>query len=404
MQYIYAAKTARGQGRKGTIHCLNKAEARSILGEKGLKVEKLSIDLKGLADELWARLGYVPFLDKVLFTKHLSVMVKAGLPLDESLRILREQASSPAMKSVIRTLIKVIESGSPLSDGLRLFPKVFSDLYVNVIRAGERSGNLQKNLEDLSVQLAKSYELRSKVRSAMAYPVLVLISAVIIGLSLAFFVLPKILRLFKTFKVQLPLTTRVLIWFAELFDNHALLIALIVLVLAIFLPWLARRKSVRPLLHKFMIKIPVFGRISVNNNLALFCRTLGTSLTSGLPIIQAIDVTSKTFENLAYRRSLAGMSAQLQQGRSLSSTLAVNTLYPPIVYRMIAVGERTGKLDEVLMFLAEFYESEVDVTTKNLSTIIEPLLLIVIGLIVGGLALAIISPIYQITGSIGGVR
>lgn len=354
--------------------------------------------------EFLIRISPVSNLDRVLFTKHLAVMVRAGLPIDEALRILREQASSGTMKRVISSLISVIESGNALSDGMARFPRMFSPLYVNVIKSGERAGTLQKNLEGLSIQLTKSHELRSKVRSAMAYPILVLVSAVIIGLSLALFVLPKILRLFKSFKVELPWTTRALVWVAELFDKHGLVLSLAIVAGLFAIVWLLKTRFVRPVYHQALIRTPVLGKISRNSNLALFCRTLGTSLASGLPIVTALDVAAKTFENEAYRRSLKGIAGQLQEGRQLSAALAVNKLYPPVVYRMIAVGEKTGKLDEVLMFLAEFYESEVDIATKNLSTIIEPVLLIVIGLLVGGLALAIISPIYQITGSISGPR
>ncbi|MBI3627125.1 type II secretion system F family protein, partial [Candidatus Uhrbacteria bacterium] len=194
------------------------------------------------------KIGYVPYIDKVLFTKHLSVMVRAGLPIDESLRILREQATSPTMKRVIRILINVVEGGAPLSDGLGFFPRVFSDLYVNVVRAGERSGNLQKNLDDLAIQTSKTYELKSKIRSAMAYPILVLGASGVVGLGLALFVLPKILKLFKSFHVKLPRSTVVLMWLADKFDKHGLLIAIGVVLAVIALSWLLRRKWIKPYL------------------------------------------------------------------------------------------------------------------------------------------------------------
>lgn len=400
MRYIYTAENRRGQIRKGTIDAPSKSEAVKKLEQKGLAVKKLQSDLGFFFDELIAKIGYVSVLEKVLFTKHMSVMIRAGLPIDESLRILREQAGTVTMRRVVKVLVSVVEGGETLSTGLVRFPRVFSELYVNVIAAGEKSGNLQESFDNLAVQLTKASELRSKIRSAMAYPTLVLVAAAIVGFSVATFVLPRILRLFKGFDIELPLLTRILITVAETFERFGFYIFVIFIAAIIFLVWFLRTPIARPVFHRFILRSPLVGKIARDSNLALFCRTLGTSLTSGLPIIQSVDVASKTFANVVYKKSLKGLTRELEQGRSLSASLSQIDLYPPIVYRMVAVGEKTGKLDEVLIFLAEFYENEVDITTKNLSTIIEPLLLIVIGIVVGGLAVAVIAPIYQITGAI----
>ncbi len=375
-----------------------------MLETRGVKVKSLQMDVLYFLEEWYAKLGYVANLDKVLFTKHLSVMVKAGLPIDESLRILREQASSGTLRRVIKILSAVVESGSPLSEGLVRFPRVFSDLYVNVIRAGEKSGNLERNLNDLAIQLTKSHDLRQKIRGAMAYPILVLVSSGVVGLSVATFILPKITKLFKSFNVQLPFLTRVLIATADFFDRFGVMVYIGFFLLMAFLYWLSRTRLAKPFLHRLYLNLPLIKKIVRDSNLALFCRTLGTSMGSGLPIVKAVEVASSTFANVVYRGSLKKVMLQIQEGRSLSSSLAANPLYPPIVYRMVAVGEKTGKLDEVLIFLAEFYENEVDATTKNLSTIVEPLLLILIGIVVAALSMAIIAPIYEITGSIGNTR
>jgi len=403
MLFCYVATTKKGEIKKGEIEAFDEKSAIETLRKKNFLIislgEKRKLFLK--PEKILSYLGFVSHLEKVVFTKHLSLMLKAGLTLNDSLKILKNQTTSFQIKKIINSLIKTVEEGQPLSSGLAKYPRVFSDFYVNIVRAGEKSGTLEENLEHLSVQITKDFELRRRVKSAMAYPTVVLVATVILGVSLSLLVFPKLARLFGTFKVELPLLTRMLLAITDFLEHWGLYAGLAVVVLFFVLRWILRRKLIRPYSHQLVLKIPLFGTIAKNLNLARFSRILGSLLKSGLPIIQSLEITANTLNNFSYRLNLGKVNQEVEKGEKFSKALAsYSSLFPAMVTQMIAVGEKTGRLEEVLFYLAEFYEDEVDAATKNLSTILEPILLIVIGIVVGGVAMAIISPIYQLTAGL----
>lgn len=401
--YHYIVSTKRGEIQKGEIEAMDQSSAVDALRKKGLLIisieEKRKLFFK--PEKILSLLGYISNLEKVTFTKHLSLTLKAGLTLNDSLKILKGQTTSFQMKKIIANLIKIVEGGKPLSSGLARYPRFFSDFYINIVRAGEKSGTLEENLEHLSLQMTKDLELRRRVKSAMAYPIVVLTATVILGVSLALLVFPKLARLFKTFKVELPLLTRMLLAVTDFLQHWAAYTGLAIVILVFVLRWLLRRKAVRPHFHKFILKLPLFGKIAQNLNLARFARILGSLLKSGLPIVQSLEITADTLNNFSFKISLKKANQEVEKGESFSKSLAAHSaIFPPMVFQMIAVGEKTGRLEETLFYLAEFYEDEVDTATKNLSTILEPIILIVIGVVVGGVALAIITPLYQLTASL----
>lgn len=345
-------------------------------------------------------LGGVNFTQRAIFAKHLSVMLRAGLTVSEAVHIAGD-SSKGALKKILNKVLKSVNAGNSLSDSLARFPKVFEGLFVTSVYAGEQSGTLVENLEEVSVQLEKEKELILKIKGAMIYPVIVLVATFILGLTLAFLILPKITGLLKGLKVELPFTTRVLIQFSELVENHGLLlfIGIIGSVTAIY--FLARSKMMRPVMHKIMLKTPIIRNVSKGANLTRFCRTTGTLLKSGLTLSEALDVAKVTLNNYHYQKAVEKASKGVRTGSKLSDLLAANEdMFPLIVTRMIGVGEESGNLEDSLIYLSDFYEKEVDEATKTLSTAIEPALLIFIGLFVGFLALSIITPIYDITGNI----
>ncbi len=337
---------------------------------------------------------------KLIFSRYLAVMLKSGLTLSEAMDIARDQAVGK-FKKIIKQVMQSVLAGNPLSTALAKFPKVFSDLFVNSVMAGENGGTLENNLDHLADQLKKEKELMDKVKSAMVYPIIVLIAAGLLGLAMVFFVLPKITPLFVGLKVDLPLSTRVLIWTADMAKTHGGLILSVIFFGTIFLSWLLKQRFIRPLTHYLMLKTPVIKNISRNLNIARFCQILGTLLKSGLNIGEALVITQKAMGNYYYQASLKNVQENVSQGNSLSDNLSKHKKYfPKLIVSMIRVGEKSGNLTESLLYLSEFYETEVDIAAKNLSTAIEPILLIGIGLVVGGMALSIITPIYQITGQI----
>ena len=340
----------------------------------------------------------ISFLDKILFAKHSALMIKAGLPLRDSVVTIQEQSKSKKFKKVLDDVIKSIDNGQTLAASLSRHPRVFGPLYINMIRVGEESGTLEGNLRHLALQLEKSHELREKVKAAMLYPLIVLTAVIVLSAALVFFVLPKILPIFKTFDIELPLATRVLIRFTEITQNYGLFIFIGSIALVVILFLVSRIRKVKFLIHKITLKLPIIGSISQKLNISHFSRTLGVLLESGVPVVSALDITQATLRNLVYQKELEEIAEQVKKGKSISDYLTKReTVFPLMVSRMVGVGERTGSLEEALLYLGNFYEGEVDRSTKSLSTILEPILLLIVGAAVGFIALAIITPIYEIT-------
>ena len=340
----------------------------------------------------------VSFLEKIIFAKHLALMIKAGLSLREGVSTIQEQSRSKKFKKVLDDVIKSIDNGQSLAVSLSRHPRVFDSFYINMIRVGEESGTLEENLEKLALEFEKSYELRKNVKAAMIYPSIILSAVIVLSAALTFFILPKILPIFKTLDIQLPLTTRVLIRFTEIIQNYGFYILAAMVILVVFLGFISRIRLIKILIHKIILKLPMAGIISRNVNLSHFSRTLGILLKSGIPIVKALDITGTTLKNSVYQKELEKVAADVQKGKPISDYLKKKeTLFPLMVSRMVGVGEKTGNLEESLLYVGNFYEEEVARTLKSLSTILEPILLLIIGLAVGFIALAIISPIYEIT-------
>jgi type II secretory pathway component PulF len=347
-------------------------------------------------------IGGVKHNDIMLFTKHLSVALESGFTLNEGLDMLYDQ-SIGKMKKVVGYLMQVIQAGQPLHIALAKYSRYFSPIYINLVRTGEISGTLDENLKHLARQLSKEHELRQKVKSAMMYPTLVFMAVFGLGFFVGLFILPKILPLFKSLNVELPLSTKILITIAETFQEHGLLLLIATFGFTLFVLWFAKRESIKPFFHSLWLKTPIVRKIMHDVNLQRFTLTLGTLLNSGVPLDTSLDITVKATDNCIYRSAIASFLPGVQRGMTIADEMAnFPKLFPKITTRMVAMGERTGNLDSTLKYLSEYYESEIDSTMKNLSTIIEPILLIVIGSVVAFVALSILGPIYKITGSIRG--
>lgn len=345
-------------------------------------------------------IGGTSLAEKALLAKYLAIMQQSGLTITESLEIIEESAKGK-MKEIISTVKRSVESGNSLADSFGRFPKVFSGIFISAVYAGESSGTLSENLQHLADQLQKEKELNSKIKGAMFYPVVVLVAAFMLGLGMTFFVLPKIIPLFEGLKTELPPTTRALIVFSHFVAAHPIGLPVGILLGVILLVALLKAKFTRPVTNWLLLKIPIVKGIAMNTNLAKFSRTLGTLLKSGLNIDEALGIASQTVGNYYYQRSLREIGERVSKGSSLAASMEeYKKLFPRMTNRMVMVGERSGRLESTLIYLADFYEAEVDNSTKNLSAALEPILLLVIGLVVGFLALSIITPIYNITGNI----
>jgi type II secretory pathway component PulF len=345
-------------------------------------------------------LGRVSLTDRALFAKHLAVMLKSGVPITEALATAADAASGK-LKKTVEAVLESVESGRSLSAAFADYPNIFSGLFVQATYAGEVSGTLVENLENVALQLEKEKELVMKIRGAMLYPAIILTAAFVLGLAMAFLVLPKIMTLFEGLHTKLPFTTQMLISFSHYIDQYGIRLFIGIVVGFFVLVWLTRQKFSRPVTHGIMLYAPIVSAMSRASNNARFARTLGTLLKSGIGIGEALDITQNAVGNYYYKNAIAAAACRVSKGEKLAESLSdFGNLFPKIVTRMIKVGEESGRLEDGLFYLADFYEAEVDTATKSLSTAIEPLLLLVIGLIVLWLALAIITPIYEFTGNI----
>lgn len=345
-------------------------------------------------------IGGVTLIQKAIFARHLSIMLKSGLTIIEALEIAEDSATGK-LKKILSQVIHSCRSGRSLTDSLKEHGRVFSGLFINAVYAGEASGTLEGNMENIAKQLEKEREITAKVKGAMIYPIVVLIAAFILGIVISFLVLPKIIPLFEGLGTELPVTTKALIWFSNFVEAHGLILFIFIVLFVISILWIIRQKWSQPVTHMLLLKVPVVKKLVKNTNLARFSRTLATLIKSGITIDEAIRITRDTVGNYYYQKALDTISKRVGKGAELSENFSqFEHLFPNLVIKMIKVGEKSGKLEEVLFYIAEFYETEVDTSVKSLSTAIEPILLISIGLVVGFLALSIITPIYKITGGI----
>ncbi|MFA6099212.1 MAG: type II secretion system F family protein [Patescibacteria group bacterium] len=405
MEYKYIATTTEGKIEEGNMEAATEHDVVSSLQNQNLyiiSVHPKEHSLKSASRKVAGKMGIggVSVLDRIIFARHLAVMLKAGLSLPEALDAIMEQTPSKNMALVVKNIIKDINNGSTLAASLARFPKVFSGMVVGMVQVGEASGSLEENLNYIATILDKDYQLRRKVKSAMMYPAIVLSGTFILGIGLSIFILPKLVRMFDTFRLELPVVTKIFLGLANFLVNYGLYVLVGLVGLIILTRFLMKYSLTKPFFHRIYLTLPIVGKLTKNVNLARLSRVMSILLKSGVTINESLLITEEVVTNVFFKRELEKSLEAVQRGKLLSATLAGGKYVPKMASRMIAEGEKTGNLEQSLAYLADFYEKEVDDTTKNLATILEPVLLIFIGVILGFLAVAIISPIYQFTGSL----
>lgn len=365
----------------------------SITEKKGSFIGKLSF-LTGLFSK-------VSVSEQIILTKNLSGMLKAGLSLYRALSVLKKQTKNPKLTKILTSLSDGINSGETLSFELAKFPDIFSGLFVSMAKAGEESGNLAGALSDIGLNLEKAHSLTKKVKGALIYPGIILSAMVVIGVLMFAFVVPTLASTFKELGVVLPISTRILIFFGNFFSNNLILTFVIIVGFALGLYLIFRAKFMAKYIDFIVLKIPVIGTLTKELNTARTTRTMSSLLLAGVSITRAVEITQDVVQNIYYKKVLNEAKIAIEKGAPFSKTFETNgNLYPVMMSEMIQVGEETGKLSDMLLEVSLFYEEEVENKTKNLSTIIEPLLMIVIGAGVGFFAISMISPLYSILGSI----
>ena len=349
---------------------------------------------------------YLPFLDsvkthdKIIFARNLSKMIDAGLPITRALSIMEKEAKD-VFKKVLTELNASLSKGNTLSDSMKNYPKVFSTLFVSMIKSGEESGNLSSSLKNVALQMEKSYQLNRKIRGALMYPLIILGLMFAIGVLMMIYMVPTLTATFTGLGLDLPLSTRIIIGTSNFLVSYFLFVILGFVVFVFLFIFAINTPKGQRFLDFLLLKMPIIGKITKQINSARTARTLSSLISSGVDIIVAAGVTKDVLQNSYYKEVLDEIETSVQKGTTMSSVFSSHqNLYPVFVSEMVSVGEETGKTGDMLLNVALFYEEEIDQTTKDMSSVIEPVLMIIIGIAVGIFAISIISPIYSIGDSI----
>lgn len=403
--YLWEGVNAQGRKVSGEIEARNPQGVFNALKAQSITPQASRIRAKGQGLEMEIKIpGFGPKVvgkDVVIFTRQFATMIDAGLPIVQGLDILAKQTSNKAFKSVLTGVRDVVETGGSLADGMRRYPKAFDDLYVNMITAGENGGILDIILERLAVQLEKSMKLKRELKTAMIYPSVVIGAAVIVTAVLLVFVIPTFAELFADFGAELPLPTQIVINLSNFVVAHSLAILATILASAGFLIKFFKTERGREVLDPLMLKIPVFGDIIRKVAVARFTRTLGTMISSGVPILDSLAICGRTAGNKVVERDVQRARVSISEGKPMAEPLAESVVFPQMVVSMIGVGESTGALDAMLGKIADFYEDEVDNAVGAMKQLIEPLMILFLGIVIGGLVIAMYLPIFKMGAVVG---
>ena len=402
MKFSYKARGSSGEMTEGVVEARDRVEAINTIRNSGAVPLFVNQKMGGFdLSKISFGSGKVKLSEKILFTKNLSGMLKAGLSLSRALEVLSRQTNNKFLKKIIETLSDTIDKGGTFSDGLAKYPKVFPPLFVSMVKAGEESGGLPAALTEIGINLEKSYALNRKIKSAMMYPAIIMCAIVLIGILMFIYVVPTLTKTFKELGTTLPGSTRFVIGLSDFISNHTILLFLSLFGIVGLFMLLTKLPVTKRGIDYLVVRLPVIGAIVKEVNAARTTRTLSSLLGSGVSIGRAISITKEVLQNVHYKKVMEEVESVVEKGAPMSSVFKAQTkLYPVMVGEMIEVGEETGKLGSMLMDIATFYEGEVDAKTKDLSTIIEPVLMIFIGGAVGFFAVSMLSPMYSIMDSI----
>ncbi len=332
----------------------------------------------------------------VVFTRQLSTLIAAGLPLVKALRTLHDQLETGALKDIIRNLAGEVESGTKFSEALSRFPKVFPEFYINMIKAGELGGMLEGILKRLSEFLDKSHKLREKIKSALMYPAFVMLVALLILIMLMVFVIPTFTNMFSELGEALPLPTKILITTSDIVRGAWYLIPLIPVIIVALYRLLIRSPRRKFVVDKIKLHIPIVGQLIQQVSVARFSRTLGTLLSSGVPILGALETVKDIIGNEFIGRAVLEVRDSIKEGESVSAPMDASKAFPPLVVKMINIGEETGQLDKMLIQIADNFEEEVDVAINGLTSLLEPILIVFMGLVVGFIVISMFMPLFSL--------
>jgi type IV pilus assembly protein PilC len=399
--YKWEGKTAKGAIKKGEMEAPNEAAIRIHLRQQNIIPTK--IVSKGTEIKI-----SLPFFKKkvkqrsiAIFTRQLATMIDAGLPLVQSLEILSSQQESKVFKNIIREIREDVEGGSTFAGALKKHPATFNELYTNLVIAGEEGGILDSILTRLSSYIEKSEALKKKVKSALVYPAVIMTVAVGVVMILMLFVIPVFETMFKSAGQTLPLPTLIVLTLSKLIKKYVIIIIPALILLFYLLKKYHQTESGRAVIDSLLLKLPVFGMLLKKIAVARFSRTLGTLISSGVPILDGLNIVSRTSGNRIIETAILNARASIREGETIADPLNRGGIFPPMVIQMISVGESTGALDSMLSKIADFYEEEVDIAVGNLTSLLEPFLMVFLGVVIGGVVISMYLPIFQMASAVG---
>ena len=399
--YLWEGKTTRGNIQKGEMNAVNEVAVKSTLRAQQIKVTKVKTKPKDLLENVSFLQPKVSGKTLAVFTRQFATMIDAGLPLIQGLDILGSQEPNPTLKKAITKIKGDVESGSTLSNALKRHPKIFSDLYVSLVAAGEMGGMLDTILNRLATYIEKAEKLKNKVKSAMVYPSVVLVISIIVIAVLLIFVIPVFQEMFEGLGGELPALTQAVVDMSDfLRHNIFYILAIIVALYFAFAKFKSTEKG-RVIVDKTLLGLPVLGTLLKKSAVANFTRTLETMTSSGVPILEGLVIVSATAGNKVIEKAILDTKTSISEGKTIAEPLAKSGIFPPMVTQMISVGESTGALDTMLGKIADFYEEEVDTAVDALTSLIEPFMMVFLGGTIGTMLAAMYLPIFKIAGAIG---
>jgi len=399
--YKWEGKTTKGAIKKGEMEAPTEAAIRIHLRQQNIIPTKIVSKGKEIKISL-------PFFKRkvkqraiAIFTRQLATMIDAGLPLVQSLEILSQQADNKLFKNIIREIREDVEGGSTFAGALKKHPMTFNELYTNLVVAGEEGGILDNILTRLANYIEKSEALKKKVKSALIYPATIVGVAVIVVMILMIFVIPVFETMFKQAGQNLPLPTLIVVTLSKFIKKYVIIVIPSLIFLFFLFKKYHQTQNGKAVLDRLLLKLPVFGSLFKKIAVARFSRTLGTLVSSGVPILDGLTIVSRTSGNRTIEMAILNARASIREGETIAEPLGRSAIFPPMVIQMISVGESTGALDSMLSKIAEFYEEEVDIAVANLTSLLEPFLMIFLGVVIGGVVISMYLPIFQMASAIG---
>lgn len=399
--FIYRAVDTRGKIIKGKVDSLNQQQAYQMLKEQGIGV----INIKPLTQSVFTR--EIAFLEPkvksdnfVVFCRQFATLIQAGIGVADALHVLVQQTEDKTLKKALQQVYNDVRSGTQLSIAFQKLPKIFSTLFINMVRAGEASGNLDEVLEKLASFIEKEHNTSSKIKSALVYPVTVLIIAFFATFILMWKVVPQFVNTFVNMGIELPFTTRMVMGISDFVAEYWYIVLMLPILLFILFQMWGRTTRGRYMIDYAKLKTPVMGKLLQKSAMARFSRTFSSLFAAGVPILQILDIVAKVVDNRVLVNSLEKAKENVRRGQSLATHLKANWAFPPMVTHMISIGEQTGALDSVLIKIADFYEEDVEQMSDRLKSLLEPFMILILTVIVGVIVLAILQPSFSIYGNI----